>query len=143
MASKLPGWSFLLAGIAMIGFSQFIEKKTANSADPANLVVFFWIGVGFIVFGAYREFIPRLRKRTKTVPTPVGPPPVKAEPPHNQRHPAMPHVHGTQPHATHQHVTPAQHPSHPHQPASKPCPHCRQTIPYENRFCAHCGFRFY
>jgi hypothetical protein len=138
MASKLPGWSFLLVGVALIAYSKFIEAKSG-----ANLAIFFWIGVGFLAFGAYREFIPRLRKKPIVPRSTVGPPPQRTEPVHDHRHPAGHHVAGQSPHATHAHVAPTTHPSHPHTPATKPCPRCYQAIPYANRFCGHCGYRFY
>ncbi len=143
MTSKLPGWSFILVGLAVIGFSKLIEAKTASTPDPANLVVFFWIGIGFVVFGAYREFVPRMRKSPRHVPERVGPPPHRTEPQNDHRHPAGHHMHGQSPHTTHQHTQPTQHPSHPYQPATKPCPRCHGTAPNQNRFCIRCGYMFY
>jgi len=140
---KLPGWSYLLVGIALIGYSRFIETRTASTADPANLVVFFWIGVGFLVLGAYREFLPRLRRRKPAEPVSAGPPHHQSEPQNDHRHPAGQQMHGHSPHATHQHVPPHPHPSHPHQPQAKACPRCHNPVPYQNRFCGHCGYRFY
>jgi hypothetical protein len=137
---KLPGWAFMLVGLAIMGYTKFIQLKQPT----AKIGIFFWVGIAFLVFGLLREFVPRIltKKPKKEL---VGPPPGTAAmraqtQPLPTHHPAQ---HAVPPHATHQHVTPQQYPSHPYQPQHKQCPRCHQLTHGTAKFCHSCGHQFY
>jgi uncharacterized paraquat-inducible protein A len=123
--AKLPGWSFMLVGAIVVGYSIFISSRVEKS-----LSFFLWVGAALIAWGVLREVRTRWKKpEPKTHP----------EPP--KQEPERPVVHGA--HAqTHQHVRPHQHPSHPHEPTHKRCPRCHQANFFRARFCHQCGFGF-
>gem|GEM_PF-6645276 len=136
---SLSGWVWMLAGIALIAYTRFIVSK-----QPASKIGYFiWIGVAFLIYGAVKEFLPRLRaKRPEKVR--VGPPPANTQHPIHQQqrpHPAMP-AQGMSPHASHQHVQPHPHPSYPHTPTTALCPRCHRHVPGHAHTCYNCGFQF-
>jgi len=136
--TRIAGWAWMLIGLAVMAYSKFIESR----AD-AKLVLFFWVGVAFILFGAYKEFVPRLRGRQRKKEL-VGPVHQPREPEHTTHlHPAGHQHHGISPLATHQHVQSTLHPSHPYTPLHKPCPRCHQFTAGKARFCHNCGHRFF
>jgi hypothetical protein len=144
MSRPLPGWVWILVGLAIMAYSKFIEAKTAKGPDPANLFLFFWIGIVFILYGAYREFVPRLRAK-KPEKELVGPPPHKPVVASHPQHAASQHAshaHVASQQSTHAHVKPHPHPSHPYQPQHKQCPRCHTLTAGSGRFCHHCGYQF-
>jgi hypothetical protein len=134
--SKLPGWVYMIAGLIIMGYTKFIQLKQPTS----KIGFFFWVGLVFLVIGILREFVPRLRAK-KPRQEQAGPPPQRQHQ-QGQAHPAA-HKYNTSPHATHQHTTPAQHPSHPYQPLHKQCPRCHILTHGQGKYCHNCGHQFY
>jgi uncharacterized paraquat-inducible protein A len=127
---RLPGWAWMVAGLLIIAYTKFIQAKNPE----AQIGIFFWVGIAFIMWGALREFLPRIMKK-KVKREAVGPPPH-----HTTHHHLNPQV---SQHATHQHTSPQQHPSHPYQPAHKQCPRCHKLTYGQGKFCHNCGHQFY
>jgi hypothetical protein len=126
--NKIPGWAYMIAGIAIMAYTKFIQSRQPTT----KIAFFFWVGLAFVVFGIIREVAPRLKPKAKSAEQ-VGPP---VQRPHHQAAPVIPHM-------THQHVNPTQHPSHPYQPNYKQCPRCHQLTHGQGRFCHNCGHQFY
>ncbi len=135
----IPGWIYIILGIAFIAYSKFIQSKAAAGK---SLMIFFIIGGAFIVWGVLREIVPRLRSRPNKKEL-VGPPHTPAQHQSTQLHPAGQQQHGVSSHASHQHVQPQQYPSHPYQPIHKACPRCHQNTSGSAKFCHSCGFQFF
>ena len=144
---KIHGALWVVLGIFIAGYSWFIQRRSGT-----NMVFFIWVGVLFLVWGAFRltsDYIlnqPKAKKEEL-----VGPP--ENRPRTNPYHhttgsPHATHQHvrqpGGSPQATHQHTRPAQHPGHhAASHALRHCPRCHQGIPQQVRFCPHCGLRFF
>jgi hypothetical protein len=136
---RIAGWAWILVGIGIIAYSKFIESRQPT----AKLSLFFWLGIAFVVFGALKEFIPRLMRKNHRKEL-VGPPQQRAEQEYNTHlHPAGHQQHNVSPHATHQHVQASPHPSHPYEPLHKPCPRCHQMTSGKARYCHNCGHQFF
>lgn len=134
--APLPGWLFMIVGVAVMSYSKYIETK----GSEINLIAFFWLGVGFLMWGIGREVIKRLYTK-KPQQHKVGPPP-KKEHDHDHRHPAGNKFHGQSHHKTHVHTQPQKHPSHPHKLANKNCPRCHGLNSGSAKFCNQCGHEF-
>lgn len=137
MAKKgLPGWLYMLVGIALILYSLFIESKTG-----ANLTIFLWVGGAFIIFGFGREIKRRVfghKKKRKE----IVHPPHKEDHTHDHKHPAGHHYHGKSHHETHVHTQPHKHPSHPHKVPHKRCPRCHTLNALQRNVCRKCAWDF-
>jgi hypothetical protein len=128
----IPGWAYMIVGLAIMGYTKFIQSRT-----PASKIgLFFWVGLAFLTFGLLREFVPRLMAK-KVKKDPAGPPQQAS---HLQAHP---HKFNQSPHVTHPHLQPQQHPSHPYQPQHKQCPRCHQLTHGQGKFCHNCGHQFF
>ena len=137
---KIPGWVWMIAGIIIMGYTKLIEYKRPDT----KIGYFIWVGILFLIIGIFREFVPRLLAKKEKAPL-VGPPPGtdKVDPQrHASQHPAMP-AHGISPHATHQHVAPTMHPSHPYSPDVKQCPRCMKHTYGHAKYCHTCGYQFF
>lgn len=134
----LPGWVYMIVGLAIMGYTRFIQAR-----QPASTIgFFFWVGLVFLIWGVLREFVPRiLAKRQKK--EHVGPPHQAAHAPHNHLHPGGNAQHGVSNQMTHHHLKPQQHPSHPYQPLHKQCPRCQKLTHGQGKFCHNCGHQFF
>ena len=136
--SQLPGWSFIIVGIIIIAYSKFIESKV-----KANLLLFVIAGALFILYGAYKEFILRLKVKPAVKET-VGPPRPNTPEHHSTHlHPAGNVQHGVSPHVSHPHVQQSQFQSHPYSAQHKRCPRCHSINAGQARFCHNCGYQFF
>jgi len=147
--TKIHGAIWVVLGLAMWLYLGFIEGRGGTSLPALK-----WVGVLFLVWGAFRlsnDYLFHEKFRRPKQETPVGPPNARRinDPTvHHTHAPQATHQHvQTPPHQlqTHQHVQQAPlHPGHPHaQHTSKQCPQCRNLINQQARFCNTCGFRFW
>ncbi|MDD9953660.1 MAG: zinc ribbon domain-containing protein [Candidatus Woesearchaeota archaeon] len=127
--APLPGWLFMIAGVAVSGYVKYIESKSDN-----KLSLFFWLGIAFVLYGFGKEVVKRLGK--------------KHEKQELQEPPAREEVHADHGTAhkrtqeTHKHVQGQQHPSHPHNPNHKGCGQCHAPNHVNANFCHKCGGSF-
>jgi len=47
---KIPGWAYAGVGLAVALYAKFVESRKPSSA----LTIFFWIGIGLLVIGAFK-----------------------------------------------------------------------------------------
>ncbi|MBR9701232.1 hypothetical protein GOV11_05195 [Candidatus Woesearchaeota archaeon] len=141
MAKKpLPGWAFMIAGVILVLYSNYIEKKVPD----ANLVIFFWTGLLFVFLGLVKEIKLRvIDSKPVEKPAPVGPPPQQQQRVNDHRHPAGNQFQGQSNHQQHIHTRPHPHVQHPHTPPLKQCPQCSTGTPLHSKYCHNCGWQFY
>lgn len=133
----IPGWIYIIIGIAIIAYSKFIESRTKS-----NLIAFVVIGGLFIVWGIIREFVPRLKARSAKKVL-VGPPAHTPEHQSTHTHPAGTQAQGISPHQS-AHVQPSQqYSSHPYSAQHKRCIRCHTINAGGAKFCHNCAFQFY
>ncbi len=133
----IPGWVYILIGIAIIAYSKFIELKSKS-----NLLIFVILGGLFIGWGIVREFIPRFKVNSSKKEL-VGPPVHKPVYQSTQTHPGGGQAQGISPHQS-AHVQPAQqYASHPYTPTHKRCVRCHTINAGAAKFCHNCGYQFY
>ena len=117
---KIHGLAYILIGAFLIGFSYFITN-ISDKIDVQKFMLFIWLGVAFILFGAVRIFIGRKPKIAK-----------ENFPHHRPKHQV-------------QHQHPArnqQQAQHPNQ-LVKFCSGCGNAVRHFDNFCYRCGSRIF
>jgi hypothetical protein len=64
--AAIPGWAYLLSGIAISVFSKIVEKNS----KPGQFALFFWVGIIFIVVGVGKlvyKYVFRKEKKDSSV----------------------------------------------------------------------------
>ncbi len=130
----ISGWTFLLSGLVIVIFSGYIMRKT----NSLKLIIFFLIGIGFIIVGIAKLFKKRDKKLHQAHHHAQHRPHAQTHPHRQPTHQTLGHNHPTaQQHAGHQshphQNAPHAHKSHPH------CPHCGVAVTHNGNYCISCG----
>ncbi|MBR9693354.1 zinc ribbon domain-containing protein [Candidatus Woesearchaeota archaeon] len=69
---SIPGWAYSAVGVAIALYSKFVQSR---SPDNKVMAIFFWVGVVFIIVGAFKlatQFLLGNRKKEQEA-TPRAP----------------------------------------------------------------------
>ncbi|MBN2052970.1 hypothetical protein JW756_05680 [Candidatus Woesearchaeota archaeon] len=80
--AAIPGWVYLVIGVAMAAMSKIVES---SSKKPGNFALFFWLGVAFIVIGLGKLVFKALKKDKKPAKEPTLTPTYQKHPQHPQQ----------------------------------------------------------
>lgn len=149
--AKIPGWVYLIVGVAIAVVSKWVEAKT----KPGQFKLFFWLGIAFVVIGVFKlvaKYVFKMGAEEKERMTARRQGPMRA----NARSQAMqnrpqqpqyrPHHDYSNPHEL-QHMQGQHHVSEPDQRQGSQdssiisCPNCSTRHYSYADFCMKCGTR--